>query len=30
MAPPGAARQIVLDVIDNHDNLKLGLPGGRA
>jgi hypothetical protein len=29
-APPGAARQIVLDVIDNHDNLKLGLPGGRA
>jgi hypothetical protein len=29
-APPGEAREIVLDVIDNHDNLKLGLPGGRA
>ena len=29
-APPGAARELVLDVIDNHDNLKLGLPGGRA
>jgi hypothetical protein len=29
-APPGAAREIVLDVIDNHDNLRLGLPGGRA
>jgi hypothetical protein len=25
-APPGEARSIVLDVIDNHDNLKLGLP----
>jgi hypothetical protein len=25
-APPGEARDIVLDVIDNHDNLKLGLP----
>jgi hypothetical protein len=24
-APPSAARDIVLDVIDNHDNLKLGL-----
>jgi hypothetical protein len=24
-APPGEARDIVLDVIDNHDNLKLGL-----
>jgi hypothetical protein len=30
IAPPGEAREIVLDVIDNHDNLKLGLPGGRA
>ena len=29
-APPGPARELVLDVIDNHDNLKLGLPGGRA
>jgi hypothetical protein len=29
-APPSAARELVLDVIDNHDNLKLGLPGGRA
>jgi hypothetical protein len=29
-APPGAARELVLDVIDNHDNLKLGLPGGRS
>ena len=27
-APPGEARTLVLDVIDNHDNLKLGLPGG--
>jgi hypothetical protein len=25
-APPGEARSVVLDVIDNHDNLKLGLP----
>ena len=25
-----AARALVLDVIDNHDNLKLGLPGGLA
>jgi hypothetical protein len=24
-APPSAARDLVLDVIDNHDNLKLGL-----
>jgi hypothetical protein len=24
-APPGKARTIVLEVIDNHDNLKLGL-----
>jgi hypothetical protein len=24
-APPSEARDIVLDVIDNHDNLKLGL-----
>jgi hypothetical protein len=24
-APPGAARDVVLDVIKNHDNLKLGL-----
>jgi hypothetical protein len=29
-APPGAARDLVLDVIGNHDNLTLGLPGGRA
>jgi hypothetical protein len=26
----GEARAIVLDVIDNHDNLRLGLPGGPA
>jgi hypothetical protein len=25
-APPSDARSIVLEVIDNHDNLKLGLP----
>jgi hypothetical protein len=25
-APPGEARDVVLDVIDNHDNLRLGLP----
>jgi hypothetical protein len=25
-----AARALVLDVIDNHDNLRLGLPGGHA
>ena len=25
----GAARALVLDVIENHDQLKLGLPGGR-
>jgi len=25
-----AARAVVLDVIDNHDNLRLGLPGGHA
>ena len=24
------ARALVLDVIENHDNLKLGLPGGLA
>jgi hypothetical protein len=24
-APPGKARTVVLDVIENHDNLKLGL-----
>jgi hypothetical protein len=24
------ARSLVLDVIDNHDNLRLGLPGGLA
>jgi hypothetical protein len=24
-APPGEARSLVLDVIDNHDKLKLGL-----
>jgi hypothetical protein len=27
-AEPSEAREIVLDVIKNHDNLKLGLPGG--
>ena len=27
-APPGEARELVLDVVKNHDNLKLGLPGG--
>ncbi len=27
-AEPSKAREIVLDVIENHDNLKLGLPGG--
>lgn len=27
-ATPSEAREIVLDVIENHDNLKLGLPGG--
>jgi len=26
----GEARALVLDVIDNHDNLRLGLPGGPA
>jgi len=26
----GQARALVLDVIDNHDNLRLGLPGGLA
>ena len=26
----GKARALVLDVIDNHDNLRLGLPGGLA
>jgi hypothetical protein len=25
-APPSDARALVLDVIENHDNLKLGLP----
>jgi hypothetical protein len=33
-ASPGGelaeARALVLEVIDNHDNLKLGLPGGLA
>ena len=24
------ARALVLDVVDNHDNLRLGLPGGLA
>jgi hypothetical protein len=28
-APPGEARDIVLEVIDNHNNLKIGLPGER-
>ncbi len=27
-ADPSEARDIVLDVVDNHNNLKLGLPGG--
>jgi hypothetical protein len=26
----GEARALVLEVIDNHDNLRLGLPGGLA
>ena len=26
----GEARSLVVDVIDNHDNLRLGLPGGLA
>jgi hypothetical protein len=26
---PGEARAVVLDVIDNHDQLTLGLPSGR-
>jgi hypothetical protein len=26
----GDARALVLEVIDNHDNLRLGLPGGPA
>jgi hypothetical protein len=26
----GEARALVLDVTDNHDNLRLGLPGGPA
>jgi hypothetical protein len=25
-APPSEARKLVFEVIDNHDNLKLGLP----
>jgi len=25
-SPPSEARSLVLEVIDNHDNLKLGLP----
>jgi hypothetical protein len=29
-APPGEARDTVLDVIENHDNLKLGLSRGRS
>jgi hypothetical protein len=29
-APPSTAREIALDVIHNHDNLKLGLSGGRS
>ena len=29
-APPSEARDIVLEVIENHDNLKLGLPGERT
>jgi hypothetical protein len=29
-AEVGAARALVLDVIDNHDKLRLGLPGGLA
>ena len=27
-ALPGEAPELVLEVIRNHDNLKLGLPGG--
>jgi hypothetical protein len=27
-AEPSQAREIVLEVIENHDQLKLGLPGG--
>ena len=26
----GRARETVLGVIENHDNLRLGLPGGNA
>lgn len=29
-APAGPARDLVLDVIENHDNLTLGLPGERT
>jgi hypothetical protein len=29
-APPSEARDIVLEVIENHNNLKLGLPGERS
>ena len=29
-ADPSEAREIVLDVIENHNNLKLGLPGERS
>ena len=28
-ADPSEAREIVLDVVENHNNLKLGLPGER-
>jgi hypothetical protein len=29
-APPVEARDIALEVIENHNNLKLGLPGERS
>ena len=29
-APPGEARDTVIEVIENYDNLKLGLPGERS
>ena len=29
-AEPSEAREIVLDVVENHNNLKLGLPGERS
>ena len=29
-APPSEAREMVLEVLENHNNLKLGLPGERT